>query len=299
MTNCLIDFFKKQDVEYKEFFKISDISSIGIGGIARYALYPNTVQKLIRSVDYLNSRGVSFRVVGRMTNILSVSDVYDGVLILTNKLDRYCVAENTVSAECGVPLSKLIREMIKYDLGGAEALYGIPGSVGGAVFGNAGAFGLEISDIFISARIYRYDVGRTVILDKEQMSFSYRHSALEDIPALLLDAQIAFSRSDPALIKSRISDILAKRKSSQPYGELTLGSIFKRDEDLPISRLIDELGLKGFSVGGAKISEKHAGFIVNFGGASASDVLSLIKQVKEKLYSSYGIVAKEEIKYLS
>ena len=163
MTKCLIDFFKRQDVEYILGFNISKLSSIGIGGIADFAAIPSSEEKLIKTIDFLRKSKIKYRVVGRMTNILATGERYDGVLVLTFKINRYTVAENSVSIQCGARLSTVLKELSLSDIGICDELYGIPGSVGGMVIGNAGAFGKCVADALISAKVYLPSEEMTVI----------------------------------------------------------------------------------------------------------------------------------------
>ncbi len=298
MTQCLIDFFKKQDVEYKRNLNISRLSSIGIGPTADLAVMPNDEAKLIKTIEFLKDNRIKHRVVGRMTNILFVDINYNGVLILTSKMTDYSVAENEITAQCGVSFSKMLSELSHRGIGICEELYGIPGSVGGMVFGNAGAFGKSISDCLISARLYFTEEKKIATLTADKMRFSYRNSLMKKKDTILLSASFKFCESDKDTLNSRMKEIMDLRKSSQPYGERSLGSIFKRYGDVPVSKLIDELGFKGYSVGGACVSKKHAGFIVNSGGATAEDVTVLINLIKARLHSSYGIAPEEEIQYV-
>ena len=298
MTRSLIDFLKKQDVEFIESFDISSVSAIGIGGVASVAVMPNDETQLINVIEFLYSNGIKFKIVGRMTNILQIEDIYNGVLILTGKMSGYSLAENIVAVKCGAVLSKILKEVSAENLGGAEELYGIPGSVGGMVYGNAGAYGKAVSDIFVSARFYCPSEKRIFHLTNSDMNFSYRSSLIKNTDYVLLSSELLFQNKQKEDVTKRIREITNLRQLSQPYGKKSLGSVFKRYSDVPISKLIDELGLKGLTVGGASVSKKHAGFIVNNGDARAGDVLRLIEIIKEKIYNAYGIVAEEEIEYM-
>jgi len=298
MTQCLVDFFKKQDVEYKRNLNISRLSSIGIGGNADFAAMPSDEEKLIKTIEFLKKNRIKHRVVGRLTNILFTSREYNGVLILTSKMKNYYVAENEISAQCGVSFSKMLSELSYRGISICEELYGIPGSIGGMIFGNAGAFGKSISDCLISARLYFTEEKKIVTLTADEMRFSYRNSIMKDKESVLLSASFNFRESDNDALKNRMREIMDLRKSTQPYGAKSLGSVFKRCGDIPISKLIDELGFKGYSVGGACVSEKHAGFIINSGGATAEDVIALISLIKSRIRSSYGIAPEEEIQYI-
>ena len=298
MTNAFIDFLKEQDVEYQESFNMSKMSSIAIGGIARLAVMPNSEEKLIKTIDFIFDKSLPYTLVGRMTNILPVDDVYNGVLITTSNIRSYCVAENVCRAECGVSFSKLLVELAKLDFGGMEELFSIPGSVGGMVYGNAGAYGKSISDFIISARVYDVHQRNVYELRKADLDFKYRDSLLKKSGLVLLSANFLLEHKSCEDVTRRFSEIVDIRKRNQPYDSKSLGSIFKRKDGFPISKLIDTLGLKGTRIGGAVISEKHAGFIVNKGGATRSDVIDLIELIKTRLYVEYGIIAEEEIQFM-
>ncbi len=298
MTNCFIEFLKKQDVEYREFFDISKNSSIKIGGIADIALLPDSSEKMKSVLSYMQCNGIEYCVVGNMTNLLPRDERYSRVLLLTSKLDRYFVAEKLCVAEAGVVFSGLISKLARISLGGAEELYGIPGSVGGMIYGNAGAYGKSIGSIVESAEVFDSSRLETVQLGSEDLNFAYRHSILKDRRYILLSATFRFKYAATEEIRRRIKFIIEKRRYSQPYGEPSLGSVFLRCDGIPISKLIDDLGLKGYKIGGAKVSEKHAGFIVNAGGATSADVKKLIDFLKDQIYLKYGLYAKEEIEYM-
>lgn len=298
MTQCLIDFFKKQDVEYQRKVNISKLSSIGIGKVADLAVMPCDEIKLIKTIEFLRENGIKYRVLGRLTNVLFTGEEYDGVLILTSKMAKYYAAESVIEAECGVSFSRMLSELSLCGLNISPELYGIPGSVGGMVYGNAGAFGKSISDCLDSARLYFPNEKKILTLSASDMRFSYRNSLMKEKDSVLLSATFRMRKSDKDTLQSRLKEIIGMRKSTQPYGEKSLGSIFKRCGEVPVSRLIDELGFKGYSIGGACVSKKHAGFIVNSGGAGAEDVIALINLLKARLYSAYGIRAEEEIQYI-
>lgn len=298
MAQCLTDFLKEQDVEFYELFEMSKISSIGIGGKARLLASPNTEEKLIRLIDFLVENNEKHIIVGRMTNILPCDSEYSGVLISTLKISTYNVAEIRCSVSCGTDFSKLLYNLSAMGYGGMEELFGIPGSVGGMIFGNAGAYGKSVSDFITDVTVYDPLRKKKYSLDASEMGFAYRESIVKHTRLTVLSANLIFSLKAVNDIRERFSEIISLRKASQPYGQKSLGSIFKRSGDIAISRLIDNLGLKGLRIGGAEISEKHAGFIVNVGGATAKDVTELIKIIKNKIFSAYGIEAEEEIQFM-
>ena len=297
MTQCFIDFLKEQDVKFIEDLDIKQISSIGIGGRAKLAVLPNSEEKLLKTVSFLTQLGEGYKVVGNTTNILFPDTDFRDVLILTRNVNGYRIENDMFYAECGGTFSALIRKIADLGYCGFDELYGIPGSVGGMVFGNAGAYGKAMSDVTVSVRIYSPIADKITEIPLEQMVFSYRSSALKHSGEIVLSALFRTERDSAEKIRARLLSIVERRKRAQPSGK-SLGSIFKRHGNLPVSRLIDELGMKGLTVGGAVISNKHAGFIMNASEASAADVRALISEVKRGVYSQYGFIPEEEIEIL-
>jgi UDP-N-acetylmuramate dehydrogenase len=294
-----MEFLKKHDVEYVELFDISSVSSMGIGGKALLAVIPNDTDKLIKALDFLKDNLLKYKIVGAMTNILPPDTLYNGVLVLTQKIRCYSLAENILTADCGAKLSSVLLKVAKKNLGGMEELFGIPGSVGGMVSGNAGAYGKSISDFFIDAKIYSPSKKCVISVDRSQMDFSYRNSSIKNTDNVLLSASFSLQSIPYEKIKEKMKTVISKRKSAQPYSEKSLGSVFLRCGDIPTSLMIDRLGLKGYSIGGAEISKKHAGFIINRENATSEDVNELILFIKDKIFSFYGVMPKEEIEYLN
>lgn len=299
MLRCFIEFLKKHDVEYVESFDISRISTIGIGGNALLAVIPNDTDKLIKVLDFLKDNRLQYKIVGEMSNILPRDDFYDGILLLTRKIRCYSLAENVLTVDCGAKLSSVLSKVARKNLGGMEELFGIPGSVGGMVSGNAGAYGKSISDFLVEAKIYSPSKKRVASLRRDQMDFSYRSSSIKNTDCVLLSASFSLESIPYEKIKEKMQSVISKRKSAQPYSEKSLGSIFLRCGDTPTSLMIDRLGLKGYRIGDAEISVKHAGFIINRGNATSADVKELIAFIKDKIYSCYGVIPKEEIEYLT
>jgi UDP-N-acetylmuramate dehydrogenase len=296
----VFDYLKEHDVEFKGNYKLSNISSIKIGGPADVVAFPKNESSLISLISFLVNEKIHYKIVGRMTNILPSDKGFRGVVISTKHLDCLDVRDSVATADAGVGLPYMIKRLAKIGLGGMESLSGIPGSIGGAVANNAGAFGSEISTFFLNARLFSVKEKKVKVLDCRDMNFGYRTSILskKDNEFILLNATFAFSKREIPLIENDISKITQRRKATQPIELPTLGSVFKKSGDVSISKLVDEIGLKGFSTGGAYISEKHAGFIVNKGNASANDVRRLISIIKERVYRAYGIIPREEIEFL-
>ena len=297
MLENLERFLKEKDVEYTENFEISRLSYIGVGGRAKIVAYPDDTDKLTSLLLRLNELGISYRVVGRMTNLLASELGYDGVLISTVRLNGISPMGELLFSECGANTSELVRIMAARGYGGAEGLCSVPGTVGGAVAGNAGAFGSEISDIFVSGRFFHSEKGIVNLVLKD-MEFGYRSSRLSDGSLVFLDGIFRFERADSESIKNKISLFKEQRSNTQPTDKRSLGCIFKRHNGVSAAYYIDRCGLKGYTVGGASVSQKHAGFIINSGGATSDDIMRLVSIIKEKVYLEFGVVLSEEIKYL-
>lgn len=296
MLDFITDFLKEIEVEHQRYYSIKNDSKIKIGGHAT-AASPDTEDKLVRTVRFLSKSGIRFKVVGAMSNILPCDCDYDGVIVRTSNIDTYNAAENNVSASCGCFMPALFRRLAAFGIGGFSELASIPGSIGGAVYGNAGAFGKSISDVIISAEIYDYARDELLTLTVDELEFSYRDSALKHRPWILLNASFVKSETSSDVALAQIRAFAQKRKSTQP-NEPSLGSVFKRVDSIAVSKLIDEAGLKGVRVGDAEVSVKHAGFIVNLGNATSEDVKALIGIVKERIFQLYGLKLEEEIELL-
>lgn len=299
MNGSFFAFMAEKEVEYKRDHLIKDFSSVRIGGTAFVLAFPDTEEKLISLIRYLNGNNIKYKVVGKMTNILASDEGYDGVIVFTLKLTHYSFDGCAVCAECGALFSLVIARAAQHALGGREALSGIPGTVGGMIYSNAGAFGMEMSDFVESARVYDVSEDKILALTNDEMKFSYRKSIFSEKEYILINARILFEKKETERILSDIKEYREKRLSTQPHEYPSLGSIFKRNKDTSAGELIDSLKLKGYSVGGAAVSEKHAGFIVNRGGATGKDFQLLIAFIKEKVLEEFGVLLEEEVEYLN
>ena len=186
-------------------------------------------------------------------------------------------------------------KMLNEELSGFEELSGIPGTIGGAIFMNAGAYGREIKDINISTKCMDYD-GNIFELSNKEQEFEYRSSVFSKKDYIILETKLKLEYGKKEEIKKKMDEYLSSRKEKQPIEYPSAGSTFKRQEGVITAKLIDECGLKGYQIGGAKVSEKHAGFVINYDNATAKDVINLIKYIKEKVNEKYGIKIKEEIR---
>ena len=298
MLDILLDFCAKSDVEYKVDMDLSEISPIGIGAGALLYVLPNTKEKLIGSVDFAQNKGIKNTVVGGMSNLLPLDSRYNGVVISTKRLNKLRFFDKYVKADAGVYLPRLINFAKSNRLGGAEALFGIPGTVGGAVYSNAGAFGSSISDFFVSGEFYDSDSRELITLNSEEVGFSYRYSILKERRLICINVLFEFFPSNEAAVDAKIKGICARRNETQPTGQRSLGSVFKRSNGIGAGYYIDRCGLRGARCGGAEISEKHAGFIINRGGATAKDYLTLVEIAKREVKLKFGIELETEIEIM-
>ncbi len=291
------DIIKKSGVEYLTNVDIARLSTIGVHSTAAFVATPKSTDGLLLLVRELYSGGIPHKIVGGMSNVMPRSDFYSGVLINTRKIDRKNVAEASISAECGVSLSHIVRALMQNNLGGMSQLFHIPGTLGGSVRGNAGAHGIEISDVLEWAEVYIPSRDKAVSLTNSEMKFGYRTSRIKSEGGVLLSARLRAVPCDRNLTQTEIKHFRDLRKN-QPQGVRTLGSTFKRVDGVSAGYYIDKCGLKGVSVGGALVSDVHAGFIVNRGDATPNDLVTLIDFIKNRVFSEFGILLEEEIDYL-
>lgn len=273
-------------------------TSFQVGGPADLWVCVNTRAGLQQALDYCACEGIPWILLGGGTNVL----VRDGgvrgvVLTLRQELATYRFAGNTVTAGAGAALSALARDAAARGLAGLEFACGIPGSVGGAVVMNAGAYHGQLSDVVAWATVTRpgHQLRR---LDRDQLEFGYRWSSLQEQPAVVLEVGCELRPGDPAALEAVMADLDTRRREKQPVDLPSAGSVFKRPPGHYASRLIEEAGYKGRRRGGAQVSPLHAGFIVNTGGATARDVLGLMEEVQAAVYALSGIMLEPEIKII-
>lgn len=278
---------------------LSKRTSFKIGGSARIAVFPETEEKLVAAVLATKSNGERCVLLGNGSNVLVSDRGFDGVCVITTDCNSFAIDGDVITASCGVTLARLAAAARDASLTGLEFAHGIPGTVGGGVFMNAGAYGGEIADVLFSSVCFDLSSGKTVEMGTEDHRFGYRtsvYSRNEDL--ILLSAKFQLKRGEKAEISAKMSELMAKRREKQPLEYPSAGSTFKRPVDNFAGKLIEESGLKGYTVGGAKVSEKHAGFVINAGGATANDVKKLISDVKERVFADSGVLLECEIKFI-
>lgn len=272
-------------------------TTFGVGGAADVLVSPKTEAEAAGVRHTAAECYVPLTVLGNGSDLL-VSDLgVEGAVMSTAAMKNIYRENGLLVAEAGVGLSSLCLFACKSGLSGLEFAYGIPGTVGGAVYMNAGAYGGEIKDVLCSVTCLD-ESGRSAVLSAEKLCLGYRTSVLQSNGYILLSAAFSLSGDEPAEIKKRMLAFTEKRAAKQPIDKKSAGSTFKRPEGYYAGTLIEGCGLKGCRVGGASVSEKHAGFIVNDGGASCADIIGLICRVRDKVYNDSGVVLEPEVKFI-
>lgn len=266
---------------------LRDHTTFRIGGEAAALFELDSVQKCQRLIPFAAKNNIPFFILGKGSNILADDNGTSAVIFKLNGSEPELTGENTVRCFAGVPLVKLCGFALENELGGLEFAYGIPGSVGGAVYMNAGAYGGEIKDVISSVTALDKD-GNTREYSADELELSYRHSRFTHSGEVILSAEFKLSKADKDSIKARMNELMEKRRSKQPLEFPSAGSTFKRPQGAFAAQLIEECGLKGFTVGNAQVSEKHSGFVINRGGASFDDVMAVIAKVKQTVEEKTG-----------
>ena len=272
-------------------------TSFRIGGPARRMAFPDSREQLVILLGLAQECGVKPFILGKGTNLLVADEGLDTLVIKTEQMSAIRQLDDvTLEADAGVPLNRLAVFAQQLGLAGLEFAHGIPGSLGGAVCMNAGAYGGEMKQVVVEVAALFDDGVR--YLTGEEAQFAYRHSLFSDVDAVVLGAKMRLVKDDSAQIRQRMDDLIARRKQTQPLEYPSAGSTFKRPVGNFAGTLIEKTGLKGLSVGGAQVSEKHAGFVINIGGATCADVMELIAQVQKRVYEAHGVQLEPEVKII-
>lgn len=270
-------------------------TSFKIGGEADFFCEPSSVGEVSECIEFAKKENIPYTVIGNGSNLL-VGD--KGIRGLVIKIDKnysdFEIDEGTVRAQSGILLSRLASVALNHGLSGLEFASGIPGTLGGGIYMNAGAYGAEMKDL-VKSVTFLWD-GK--IITKHDLDFGYRRSFFTGKNAVILSAELELAAADYAEIKAKMEDLRQRRAEKQPLSVPSAGSTFKRPEGYFAGKLIEDAGLKGFKIGGAKVSEKHSGFVVNDGGASAQDVVMLIKHIQNTVFDKFGVELETEVKFM-
>jgi UDP-N-acetylmuramate dehydrogenase len=269
--------------------KISNYTTYRVGGKVRAIVYPKGEEELVKLVGLLKEKNIKYFTLGNGSNVLFSDLLYDGIIIKLDNFNKISIEKNTITVGAGYPLVKLSNDAMRNSLIGLEFANGIPGTVGGAVFMNAGAYGEDMSKIVESVRVLTSDLKIKEFTNK-QMKFSYRTSMLQDhLDYVCISAKLKLNKGKKEEIESIMNQRREQRRASQPLNYPSAGSVFRNPEGMYAGKLIDDMGLKGYTVGKAKVSEKHANFIINTGNAKANDIKRIIDVIKQKALTKYGI----------
>ncbi len=276
---------------------LKTLSTFRIGGVAPLVIYPKNIGELIGSVLFLKGKGIPYEVIGNGSNLLFGDGVLDRVLIVTRELSDICRDGTMVTAECGASLSRLASFAAQENLSGLSFAKGIPGTVGGAVFMNAGAYGGEMSMVVENSLALDVEAGE--LFTVEDHAFGYRKSVYMEHPEwVCLAVNFSLTAGVREEIEAQMREFAQSRREKQPLEYPSAGSYFKRPEGYFAGKLIEDAGLKGLRIGDAAVSEKHAGFLVNFGEATAEDMLALEAKVKEEVASRFGVELLREVRFI-
>ncbi|NLV87275.1 MAG: UDP-N-acetylmuramate dehydrogenase [Clostridiales bacterium] len=287
------------DLELYENEPMKEHCSFKIGGPARLFALPDSEEQLQKLCLFLRERGQKPLIIGKGTNLLVTDEPLDGFVIkISDKLSEVRkLGETGLFAQCGISLARLASEAAQLSLKGLEFAHGIPGCLGGAVYMNAGAYGGEMKDVVKAAVCLDEELNFNKLYD-EELDFSYRHSAFTGTEKIILGCEMELNFGDEGEIKAKMRELSERRRVSQPLDKPSGGSTFKRPKDGYAAALIDECGLKGFSIGGAQVSEKHAGFVINRGNASFYDVIRLMEHIRETVLSRRGVELSPELRII-
>ena len=287
------------DVEWEQNCPLSKHSSFRIGGAADVALFPKSSDELCKTLSLLREEEMPVLVIGNGSNVVFSDAGYRGAVVFTGKCRNIKIENNLVFADAGVLLSTLSSAVRDESLSGLEFAFGIPGTLGGAVYMNAGAYGGSMSDVCVGSQYYDLKTGVIGESIGDAQCFDYRKSVYQEHPErIILSATLQLKKGNRKAISEEMRTYWDKRRTTQPLELPNAGSTFKRPEGHFAGKLIEDCGLKGFTVGGAQVSQKHAGFIVNIGGATCEDVKRLIEKIQTTVLQQTGVKLECEIRFL-
>lgn len=289
------EFYDINDIKIDE--KLSEYVNFKVGGPADILLIPNSKEQVIKSIKICKENNIPFYLIGNGSNILVRDGGFRGVVLSLKNVKNIYVDGEKIEAECGVMLKEVSDKAIENSLTGFEFACGIPGTIGGAVFMNAGAYDGEISKVIESAEVI--DENCNIIrLSREELDFGYRSSLVMKKRYTVLSAVFKLEKGQVKTIKELIEDLTNKRESKQPLEYPSAGSTFKRPTGYFAGKLIQDAGLKGYSIGGAAVSEKHSGFVINKGNATAKDITDLIKHIQDEVKKQFGVDLHPEVRII-
>lgn len=292
----VVDIVGEENVHTDE--PMSRHTTFRIGGNADYFVKPGNADEVAAVIAVCREYSIPYFILGNGSNLLVSDDGYRGMIInIMDNMDSVTVDGRIITAQAGAMLVRVSVMARNNALTGLEFASGIPGTIGGAVYMNAGAYGGEMKNVVKTVRAID-EYGRIYELDSEKMDFSYRHSIVEEKKLIVLEVTLELEHGSREAIDDRMKELAEARRSKQPLEYPSAGSTFKRPEGYFAGKLIMDAGLRGYSVGGAQVAEKHCGFVINKGGATASDVVELIRDVQHDVDDKFGVTLEPEVKML-
>ena len=284
-----------ENIKYNEPMK--NHTSFRVGGPCDIFVLPQSIEDISKAIKVFIEYNIPYFIMGNGTNLIVRDGGFTGGIIKLVKLNRIETEENIIRAECGANLSCVAMEALKHNLKGMEFASGIPGTVGGAVAMNAGAYGPEIKDVIASAKLMDAN-GNIYNLKNDELELSYRNSIVQKKKYIALEASFKLDEGNYEEIKARMDELNKRRSDKQPLNYPSAGSTFKRPDGYYAGKLIEDAGLKGTTIGGAMVSEKHAGFIINYNNAKANDIINLIHFVQKRVLEEFKVQLDPEVKII-
>lgn len=294
MANLMNEF---PEIKIKQDEPLMNYTYTKTGGPADWLAFPETVDQVKQLVDYAREHEMSITVLGNASNLIVGDGGIDDLTIILTNLDQIEVHDQQVTAQAGASYIDTTKVARDHSLTGLEFAAGIPGSIGGAVFMNAGAYGGETKNVVVSATVMLPD-GTITELNNQELDFGYRHSSIQENKGIILDATFGLATGDYDQIKSQMEELNQRRADKQPLDLPSCGSVFKRPEGYYAGKLIHDAGLQGYTSGGAQVSTKHAGFIVNVDHGTAADYVQVIRHVQETVKEKFGVDLETEVRII-
>ncbi|MDD4643090.1 MAG: UDP-N-acetylmuramate dehydrogenase [Erysipelotrichaceae bacterium] len=283
---------------FKENIPLYSYTSLKIGGNARFIAWPENIVQIKALIELANQHFIPYYILGNGSNTLVLDEGVNGLVIIINKnFNNITLTDNIITCQAGASLRDVCIFALEHQLSGIEFAYGIPASIGGAIYMNAGAYDGEIKDTIIDCT-FLDENNQIQTYDNHQLNFSYRHSYFHDHRCCILSARLQLRHGDKNMIKDKMDDFFARRIAKQPLEYPSAGSTFKRPIGAFAAKLIDDCGLKGYRIGGAMVSEKHTGFVINYDNATSKDILELVEHIKDVVFTKTGYHLECEMRIL-
>lgn len=291
----LEEYLNDLDISVNVDESLKKYSTMKVGGNCKYFVMPDNIDKLITVITICKMYSIEYFVIGNGSNIIFTDKGYDGVIICTKNIKGISLNSGLLNVKCGTMVREVASYCLKNELKGFENLSGIPATIGGACFMNAGAYGSEIKDVLASCKVLDEE-GNVFTITRKNIDLKYRHSSFMDQKLIILEANFILKTGKYEEIEEVIKTNDRLRKEKQPISEKSVGSTFKRpkEENMYASKLIDDCGLKGFSIGGAKVSEKHAGFVINSDNATFDDIIELTEHIRKTVFDKFSVMLELE-----